>query len=189
MQIIGDVITDGVFELCERNRASRTPQVFHLGPGKILVFSPDGVRHVDVINVYGQVHGVKKRMCHIVPGTVFSGPHVEEPGDRWVFHQPVHDVGAVFYIDEVASLAAVPVVRVIRFEKPQRSFFTDLEKTFVDQAAHVSLVIFVGAEDIEKLQTRQVIDGAGSHCPTVEEMLGVSVHVEWLEADQSVEGV
>ena len=54
----------------------------------------------------------------------------------------------------------------------------DLVKGFENDAGHVALVIFIGAEHVEKLDARHLIFQLVPQNPQIENLLGVAVHVD-----------
>ena len=85
--------------------------------------------------------------------------------------------GGVFNVEEVAHLLAVPVVGSVGFEEADEPFLLRLRGGLVDERAHVGLVVFVGAVDVEVLEPDDLSSQPAPRVQ-VEEVLGVAVHVE-----------
>lgn len=58
-------------------------------------------------------------------------------------------IDGVFYVEEITNLFAVFVVWVVAFEELDFAGLEDLVVGFVDEAAHIGFMVFVGAEDVE----------------------------------------
>lgn len=84
----------------------------------------------------------------------------------------------VFHVEEVAHLLAVLVVRAVGFEELHFAGVQDLAAGLMNKAAHVGLVVFVGAIDVEVLEADDLRQPAFTFCVEVKEVLGVAVHVE-----------
>ena len=52
--------------------------------------------------------------------TGLAGTEIEKAGDMWGVTQPDHDVHAIAYPDEIAKLAAILVIGVVRAEQKSR---------------------------------------------------------------------
>src|SRR5437870_3780654 len=69
-------------------------------------------------------------------------------------------------------------------KKPDSSGFSNLTERFMHDAAHLTLMGLIGAEDVEILQANDTIQPAVTFCVNIKKMLRVAIHVQ---RPQSVE--
>ena len=104
--------------------------------------------HLDVFDIWLEVEGGKNRGGERVPGIGLAAAEVEETvGSRGVGQVNRHG-DRVFDIEEVAHLVAVGVVGVVALKQADLAGGLDLLVRFCDEAAHVVLMRFVGAEHV-----------------------------------------
>ena len=84
----------------------------------------------------------------------------------------------IFDIKEIASLLAVAVIRMCALKKPDSSGFSNLAERFMHDAAHLTLMGLIGAEDVEILQANDTIHPAVTFCVNIKKMLRVAIHVQ-----------
>src|SRR3546814_1907643 len=85
-------------------------------------------------------------------GTRLAGAEVEQPADRRIVEQPQHRLDAVADPDEVAQLAAVGIVGMVRAEQPGRLAAAELAEEVPGDARLAALVVLVGTVDVEELE-------------------------------------
>ena len=100
----------------------------------------------------GRSAALKSAAANIVPGLGPARTDVEEPADLGPLQEMQGHGHRIFDIDEIPQLLAVPVVRTVGFEKAHQALVAHLGIGLVDDTAHIALVVFVGAEDVEILQ-------------------------------------
>ena len=84
----------------------------------------------------------------------------------------------VFHVEKIALLFAIAIIRAVALEQPDQALLPHLVGGFVHQRAHVRLVIFVRAEDVEVFQTDQLVQKTGAAGVQIEQVLGIPVHVQ-----------
>src|SRR5689334_12210066 len=87
-------------------------------------------------------------------------------------------LGRILNVEKIALLLAVAIFGTVALEEPDAAAFANLLERFNDNAAHLALVIFVRAEDIEVLDAANVMVEPGAPDIQIEEVLGVGVAVE-----------
>ena len=90
-------------------------------------------------------------------------------------------VHGILHIHKVALLAAVGVFRFIALEKPDLPGRANLLVGFANQAAHVALMVFVRAENIEILDADNVGEDVFASGVEIEKLLGIAVEVQRAE--------
>src|SRR4051812_20503175 len=73
---------------------------------------------------------------------------------------------------------AIGDIAGIAFEERNASGVTDLAKGFMNDAAHIALMRFVGSEDIEVFQPGDERQETLALSKAIEHVLGVTVHVQ-----------
>src|SRR6185436_17813662 len=91
-------------------------------------------------------------------------------------------IHGIFDIEEVAFLLTIPVIRVCALEKLHSSGLSDLTEGLVYDTTHITLMAFVGSENVDILQTNDMIQPATTFCMNIEKMLRVAIHVERTQA-------
>src|SRR6202012_3738550 len=66
----------------------------------------------------------------------------------------------------------------VALEEAYAAVALDLLEGLADDRAHVVLVVFVGAEDVEVLEADDAVEEVVAQGPEIEHVLGVAVHVE-----------
>ena len=127
--IVADIIGDAFLETVERHIATGFFQPAHFRLREILVLPLQVFGHVDVGDMRFPVHGGKDGADEVVPGAGPAGPHVEDAAGRRCGQEPEHELHAILDVDEVAHLAAVGILRIIRFEEPHAAGTGDLRES------------------------------------------------------------
>ena len=177
-EVVLDVVFDGFGEGGDFFFVAGFLEFGDVGLGVVLVFVADGFGHVDEVDLGRFVHGGEDGVGEVEPGVGFAGAEVEEAGGVLFGGEVEGHLDGVFDVEEVSFLFAIFVVGTVAAEEFESVAFFDLVVGFVDEAPHVILVVFVGAEDVEVFQAGYGIEPAFFLCPGVEHVLGVSVHVE-----------
>ena len=120
-------------------------------------------------------------MGQAVPALGLARSHVENAVDLRVLQQPLHKFHAVFYIDKIAHLPAICIVWAAGFKKPQPSGGRYFLVGLAGHAAHVALVVFVGAINIEKFKAGHTVVQLVVQQPQIKQVFGIAVHVQRLE--------
>jgi hypothetical protein len=189
LEVVGDVVADGVGEGGEGVGVAGLAEAGDVGAGEVLVFFAQGFGHVDEVDGGWAAEGGEDGVGEVDPGLGGAGAEVVEAGGEGGLGELEGHADGVFDVEEVAFLFAVAVVRAMGFEEAEAAGGGDLAEGFVDDAAHVGLVVFVGAEDVEVFEADDAAEPALAFGVEVEEVLRVAVHVEGAEALDVVVGV
>src|SRR5437764_6183350 len=188
----GNIAIHPLFERGEAGVVAGPAQVFDLGFREVLVLVADRRGHVDVID--GRLASERPEHCgnQIAEASRLAGADVEDARYRGRPEQPAHHGDRVIDVDEVAFLFAVGDAVAVGFEQAHRLAAFRLVEALGDEAHHFPLVIFVGAEHVEKFEphplrrklraVHQAIDDR-----EIEEMFAEAVQIHWLEPPQRSE--
>lgn len=128
----------------------------HISLSEILVLAAQLFGHGNIFHPQGFFHCGENRIGETVPCARLPCAHVKNSAVP-IFQKPKNHVCAVFDIDEIALLPAVRILRIVRTEQPQVSFFIDGFKGFARNAPHIVLMVFVRTVNIEKFQIGDIV--------------------------------
>ena len=98
-------------------------------------------------------------------------------------HEEIAHLSHVLDIHKIAGLAAVGVIGSMRPEQLHGVCRLHLIEGVEDHTCHAAFVVFVGPEDIEKLQPRPEVGRVAFcgmvQCPAIEVVLGFAVGIQW----------
>ena len=114
----------------------------------------------------------------IDPGAGGAGAVIEKAVGRGRIGDMQSHGNGILHVDEVSDLLPIPVVWSMALEKTHLAGSKDLLIGLGDQAAHLSLVSFVRAEDIEVFYADHLIEPPVALGMKVEEVLRIAVGIQ-----------
>lgn len=90
------------------------------------------------------------------------------------------DGHGVLYINEIAQLLSIAIFGGVGSKELDLAGFHDLMIGLQNDGAHITLVILSGAIDVEEFEPGNFAIQAFPERPEVKEVLGIAVHVEWM---------
>ena len=177
-KVVTDVITDGIFQHRSGSFPARGAESADIGAGVVLVLVPYVFRHVDKLDLRLAVERGEESDRKIDPGAGDAGADIEKAVRRGRIGDMQSHGNGILHVDEVSDLLPIPVVGSMTLEETHLAGSKDLFIGLGDQTAHLSLVSFVRAEDIEVFYAGHLIEPPAALGMKVEEVLRIAVGIQ-----------
>ena len=105
-------------------------------------------------------------------------PDIEEAYGLVMLSEVQSHIHGILHVEKVSPLFSVSVLVMIALEQLDLTGLLELRRGFMHHAAHVPLMVFVRAEDIEVFQTDNLIKKPVAPGITIEEMFRKPIRVQ-----------
>ena len=173
-----DVVADGFGKGGDVLGEAGGAELGDVGAGVVLILRLQVLRHVDELDVRCFAEGGEDGGGELDPGVGFAGAEIEEAAGAGGLGEVEGHADGVLHIKEIAHLLAMLIIGAVGLEELHLAGGEDLAAGLVNEAAHVGLVVLVGAIDVEVFEADDARQPALAFRVKVEEVLRVAVHVQ-----------